>query len=112
MSAKRASTERERDPHGVIPDSFLERYPAADSIREALRMAEREAAADRFELESRERCPECESTRLRKKHESVADQPNRREGAYKCANGHHFDTPLPSVNEEVGEQVTLSEVGR
>ena len=102
MSAKRApqpdadEDDAEWDPYDIVPDSF-----AYDTLQEA----ERAAEADQFELDSRKRCPECQTTRIRPKLESVAEQPNRRDGAYKCANGHHFDDRLPSVNEEVGEQV-------
>ena len=115
MSAKRAPTDRERDPHDIVPDSFLKRYPAADSIREALRMAEREAAADWVDREDRPRCPneDCHGTRIRRKHDSVADQPNRREGAYKCGGcGNHFDIPKEPLSEEAGKQLRLTEVSK
>lgn len=111
MSAKRAPQPdadeddgEEWDPYDIVPDSF-----AYGTLAEA----ERAAEADWVELEDRKRCPndDCHSTRIRKKLNSVAEQPNRRKGAYKCGGcGNHFDTPAPPEAEEKGKQLRLSEV--
>ena len=103
MSAKRApqpdadeDDSEEWDPYDIVPDSF-----AYDTLADA----ERAAEADRFELESRPRCPACEGTRIREKIDSVAEQPNRRPENFKCWGcGEHFDTPLPPIDALVGRQ--------
>jgi transposase-like protein len=96
------------DPHNVVPAGFLENYPAADTIREALRLAEQETSTtDHDEMP---RCPACKSVNITRKCD-WRDQPNRREGDCKCQNcGEHFAEPAPSVADENGRQATLSEV--
>jgi hypothetical protein len=121
-------TYAERDPHGIVPESFWQRY---DSIAAAQRDAERQGT-------TQPRCPNrrCHSTRIQKK--VGADSPQRKPGAYRCDNcGEHFDEPAPSKREaslqfyesqdfdarrakraerpsvpDSAEQATLGEVGR
>jgi DNA-directed RNA polymerase subunit RPC12/RpoP len=111
MSTKRAPTpaaDGEADPHDIVPDSFLEQYPEADSIADALRAAER--APSTTDRDALPRCPDCGSTKLQLKTGS-ADRERAIDTAYKCNHcGSHVDDPAPSVNEAVGEQVTLGEV--
>ena len=103
------SAERERDPHGIVPDAFLEQYDT-DDPGEALRQARRETTTTG--LEHCPRCVDCESTNITPKASSTHTAPNRREGDWKCHNcGAHFDEPRASVSEEIGRQATLEEVG-
>ena len=85
------------DPHDIVPDAFRERYSHAESVSEALAIAENEASdtdPDEFE-----RCPSCLSVRLRTKP-SGKDIPNKVDGDMKCTGcGEHFDNPLPSLVE-------------
>ena len=97
------------DPHGVIPEDFLDAYDA-DSVPEALAKAER--AASRTPEDEMRRCPECESVRITIKVGAV-ECDHQREERFKCTNGHHFDDPLPSRTDAApGEQQTLGEVQR
>lgn len=85
----------EEDPYGIVPDGFLAQYPAADTIAEALRMAER--AASETDPDEFERCPRCLSTQLRQKPGTAA-MPHKREGNIKCmACQSHAETALPSL---------------
>lgn len=108
MSAKRApqetDPERERDPHGIVPDSFWELY---DSIEEARRNAENATDDD-----ARKRCPAdgCASVHITPRSSKPTSQT---EHAWRCKRcGHRFDTPRASVDEEIGEQATLGEAVR
>ena len=96
----------EMDPFGIVPDEFMKRYPDANSIAEALREAERDAT--KSDPDEFPRCPECLSTRLRKKP-GHAEMAHKRPEDYKCTGcGAHFDEPAPSREAaRPGEQATL-----
>jgi DNA-directed RNA polymerase subunit RPC12/RpoP len=99
-----------RDPHGVIPEAFEQRWRdrGATTAREALQMAEREPTAT--DTDALPRCPECDSIKIQLKT-GVGERDREIDTAYKCNHcGHHFDDPGPSVNERYGEQTALGEV--
>jgi uncharacterized paraquat-inducible protein A len=86
-----------RDPHGIFNDiggvdEFLATHDA-DTLEEALRAAER--AESTTDPETRPRCPECESIRLREKVGLVEREYQRPERFCCDTCGLHFDVPLP-----------------
>jgi DNA-directed RNA polymerase subunit RPC12/RpoP len=108
MSAKRQWTddrhdEQERDPHGIVPESFYKRYR---SIQDAEREVERIGQLRRG------RCPDCDSLSIVQKTDGYRDLENRRPEACKCSDcGAHFDELAESIDErEPGTQVSLEEV--
>ena len=100
MSAKRhpPTDDRtlDRDPHGIIPDGFLDAY-GASTIPEALRKAER--APSTTNPHTQPRCPDCGSIKCIPKpghHELYA----KKDTKFSCGEcGHHFDQPAPSKLE-------------
>lgn len=98
------------DPFDIVPEGFLSRY-GTTSVLEALRLAE--ADDTRTDDDQFPRCPECLSTRIRRKP-GAREIPHKRDEDYKCAGcGEHFNTPAPSREEaRPGEQVTFREVSR
>lgn len=78
------------DPYGILDDlSFLDDWDA-DTVEEALRKSE-EAPSTTPESEF-DRCPFCDSIRVRTKRQNRS-MSHRRPEKYKCTNGHHFDKP-------------------
>ena len=100
MSAKRHpptdNPNRDRDPHDIIPDGFLEAY-GASTIPEALRKAER--APSTTNPHTQPRCPDCGSIKCIPKpghHELDA----KKDTDWKCGEcGSHFDDRAPSKLE-------------
>jgi transposase-like protein len=133
MSAKRAPTPDAdaADPHGIVPDSFLEQYPEADSIADALRKAEQETTSSNHYRQPR--CPreQCRSLKIQLKT-GVGERPDEKDTQYRCNEcGHHFsqrgESRLAALERRVerhrenrprrrdrtvgdSEQVTLGEV--
>ncbi|RAW44076.1 hypothetical protein DQW50_16260 [Halorubrum sp. 48-1-W] len=93
----------------IAPDDFVARSPAS-TLREALRIAERQTSRDVDQLP---RCPDCLSTQIRSKPGAL-EMTHKRDEQFKCTNcGEHFDEPAPSREEERdGEQATLTDVRR
>ena len=87
----------ENDPFGVVPDGFCDAW-GADTIPEALAIAE--GAPGTTPNEEKPRCnePGCWTTRLHVKTAS-RDIPNQVDTKYRCYNGHHFDDPRPPIGE-------------
>ena len=80
------------DPHGVIPETFRERYGDLETVADALRRAE--ARPSSTADDERSCCPECYSVAITPKSESVYSQPLRK-GDWECNECHtHFDEPL------------------
>lgn len=99
-----------RDPHDIVPDGFLARFPEAETIREALQLAERDPSTT--DPDSQPRCPYCGNTKIKRKT-AWTDHPNEKAEGWKCDTGscgEHFEEPAPPIEEEIGRQVTLSEV--
>ncbi len=104
------NTQRDPDPHGIVPDAFLDRFPEADTIREALELAERELSET--DPDTMPRCPRCKSENIRTKRDRGRKQPNRRGGAMKCWScDNHFDDPLPPVASRAGVQGSIADEG-
>ena len=89
----------QRDPHDIIPDDFVDRYPDADSVPEALAMAEREpSSTPKAEME---RCPQpgCGSVKIRTK-KSCADIEHMRDEPFCCEEClTHTDRKAPPLAE-------------
>ena len=119
-----------RDPHDVVPDDFMARFPSADTIREALAQAVAEVERERGASDDAPRCPACRNANIRRKRDDMRPQPSerpvddasqvdlggerieavqhRRPEAFKCLScGAHFDEPLPPLCEVAGEQAGL-----
>ena len=94
--AGEAAEADEVDPYDIIPEDFCDNYDAA-TIDEALSKAER--ADSTTDPETRPRCPECDSMRLREKVGLVECEHQRPERF--CCNtcGLHFNTPRPPPAE-------------
>jgi hypothetical protein len=83
----------EEDPYGIVPPEFMDRFPEADTIGEALEIAGRQKSdtAD----DDRRRCPFCLSKQVSKKSGKY-DPGNRRPETFKCTRAgcrRHFDKP-------------------
>ena len=87
----------QRDPHDIIPDDFVDRYPDADSVPEALAMAERETSSTpKAEME---RCIACGSVKIRTKKARI-DIEHMRDESYRCEEcGTHADQKAPPLAE-------------
>jgi len=59
-----------------IPEDFVAAYPAADTVVEALRLAEQAPAHDADDTDDRE-CPRCSSVRIKVKTGVSIDDPER-----------------------------------
>jgi len=120
MSAKRPTPDPEfvddrhgddeRDPYGIVPDGFVERW-GASSIDEALRKAE-QAPSTTPDGEMR-RCPDCGSVKIVSKP-GHKEMPNKRDEPLKCGEcGAHLSSAAPSREESMpGEQATFRDVFR
>jgi hypothetical protein len=89
------------DPHGILADTpFV-------SMREAEAKSEQADGGD-----DEDRCPKCESARVREKQDNLRRQPNRKPEDFKCLNcSVHFDRPLaPGEDLGPGRQIELGEV--
>jgi hypothetical protein len=81
------------DPYGIVPPEFLERFPEAESIGEALDIAARRPSTT--PEEDRRKCPYCLSSQVNEKSEK-SSMASRRPETFKCARSgcrRHFDTP-------------------
>ena len=96
-----AAIQQARDPHGIVPAAFWDRY---DSIRDAERAVENP---------DRRRCRSCRGTNIVQKATAGGLGPgNRRPEDWTCRTcGAHFDAPLAPKGEEAGQQ-SLAEVSR
>lgn len=86
-------TPDEDDPYGIVPPEFMDRFPEAGTIGEALEIAGRQKSktAD----DDRRRCPYCLSQQVSKKSGKY-DPVNRRPETFKCTRSgcrRHFDIP-------------------
>jgi len=89
----------EIDPHGIVPDSFCEDY-SADSIADALRIAEALPAGDHHD---EPRCPSCLSTAIKSKGDVQME--HKVDSAYLCNEcSHHFDIPALSRIEALQQE--------
>jgi len=88
----------EIDPHGIVPDSFLDDWDA-DSIREAMRKAE--SAPSTSNQYAMGRCPCCGSTAIVRKGD--VEMEHKEDTEFGCADcsGCHFDEPAPTDIEAV-----------
>lgn len=90
------------DPHDIIPGSFMESYPSADTVDEALRSAEQ--APGSTPHEEKDRCPNCRSYDLMRKRQ-VTRMPHRRPEPIKCTRcWSHFCEPLSPLADRPVEQ--------
>lgn len=107
MSTQRATTNEaveaddEYDPYGVVPDSFVEEMnehagETISTIPAALDVAERLPSTT--DNRDRRRCPSCRGYAIQHKT-AMSRRENQKPGSWKCPCGHHFNTPLPSLNE-------------
>jgi DNA-directed RNA polymerase subunit RPC12/RpoP len=81
-----------------IPDGFVAAYPTADTVVEALRLAEQAPAHDAADTDDRE-CPRCSSVRIRRKTGVSSQQTHETE--WVCTHCRtHFDDP---TRPEVGD---------
>lgn len=102
MSAKRHpptdDSKRDRDPHDIIPDGFLEAYNAT-SIPEALDKAERAPSTTNPYTQPRCPDPDCGSIKVIPKpgHRELPDKLDTNFSCGEC--GAHFDEPAPSKLE-------------
>jgi hypothetical protein len=81
-----------------IPDGFVAAYPTADTVAEALRLAEQAPAHDADTTDDRE-CPRCSSVRIKRKTGVGSQQTH--ETAFVCTSCRtHFDDP---TRPEVGD---------
>lgn len=86
----------EHDPHDIIPDEFREEY---GSLREAMR------EPTTSDPDTLPRCPECYSYNIRRKPDTIADKPQKKDGDWKCQNClNHFSSPLPPKKEQEGSE--------
>jgi len=97
MSAKRPPPmvddreRREIDPHGIIPEGFVESW-GAKSVAEALRIAEE--APSSTPAHELPKCPQCGSQKIHRKH-GKREIATRREEDYKCSEClEHFEKPV------------------
>ena len=85
------------DPHGILPESFRERYRDCETVEQALRKAENTGGTT--PLREKRRCKTCRSVRIRKKT-FKHDIEHRREGEYKCTScSAHFSQPRAPLAE-------------
>lgn len=107
MSTQRATTNEaveaddEYDPYGVVPDSFVEKMnehagETISTIPAALDVAERLPSST--DVRDMKRCRRCRGNSVRKKT-AMSRRENQKPGSWKCVCGHHFDKPLPPLNE-------------
>ena len=88
--------ERETDPFGIVPDGFRQAW-GGDTIPEALEIAERAPGTN--PRASFTRCPECRSTAICQKDDSIEMRTKRPE-SFKCrVCFSHFDTPLAPLED-------------
>jgi len=83
----------EEDPYGIVPPEFMDRFPEADTIGEALKIAGRQKSDT--DADDRRRCPYCLSKQVSKKSGKY-DPGNRRPETFKCTRAgcrRHFDKP-------------------
>jgi DNA-directed RNA polymerase subunit RPC12/RpoP len=81
-----------------IPEDFVAAYPAADTVVEALRLAEQAPAHDADDTDDRE-CPRCSSVRIKVKTGVSSQQTHQTE--FVCTHCRtHFDDP---ERPEVGQ---------
>jgi DNA-directed RNA polymerase subunit RPC12/RpoP len=73
-----------------IPEAFVAAYPAADTVVEALRLAEQAPAHDADTTDDRE-CPRCSSVRIKRK--TGVDSQQTHETEFVCTHCRtHFDS--------------------
>lgn len=83
----------EYDPYGIIPDGFVERFPDADTVPEALRAAEK--APSTTDYSAQPRCRHCGSIRIVEKT-GWTSSPIRLDAPLKCDGcGSHMAETLP-----------------
>ena len=81
------------DPHDLIPEQFRERFGDSETVAAALRRAE--SLPSSTPDSERRCCRECYSVSITPKMDTMAQQPNRRAGAWKCTEcEEHFSEPL------------------
>lgn len=87
-----SKVENERDPYGIVPDGFYDRF---DSIEEAKRCLERHNPP-----ENEPRCPECHTTDIRKKRGQYAsDASHKKPETYYCKGcNSHFFKPIMGIS--------------
>jgi len=109
MSAKRhppsGQPHRQHDPHGIVPDGFLDAYNA-ETIPEALDKAER--APSTTNPHTQPRCPDCGSIKCIPKpgHREIPDKLDTNFSCGEC--GSHFDERKPSRLEELKQRAAES----
>jgi len=81
-----------------IPESFVEAYPAADTVVEALRLAEQAPAHDADTTDDRE-CPRCSSVRIKRKTGVSSQQTHQTDWVCTSCRTHFDDPERPEVGE-------------
>jgi len=81
-----------------IPADFVAAYPAADTVAEALRLAEQAPAHDADTTDDRE-CPRCSSVRIRRKTGVSSQQTHETEWVCTSCRTHFDSAERPDLGE-------------
>jgi DNA-directed RNA polymerase subunit RPC12/RpoP len=93
-----------------IPADFVAAYPTADTVAEALRLAEQAPAHDAADTEDRE-CPRCSSVRIKRK--TGADSQQTHATDFVCTHCRtHFDDPEHPETADIVFSDDQTQLGR
>jgi DNA-directed RNA polymerase subunit RPC12/RpoP len=93
-----------------IPEGFVAAYPTADTVAEALRLAEQAPAHDAADTEDRE-CPRCSSVRIKRK--TGADSQQTHATDFVCTHCRtHFDDPEHPETADIVFSDDQTQLGR
>jgi len=81
-----------------IPEGFVRAYPSADTVAEALRLAEQAPAHDAADTDDRE-CPRCSSVRIKRKTGVDSQQTHATEFVCTSCRTHFDDPERPDLGE-------------
>jgi len=81
-----------------IPEAFVRAYPDADTVVEALRLAEQAPAHDAADTDDRE-CPRCSSVRIRRKTGVSSQQTHETEWVCTSCRTHFDSAERPDLGE-------------
>jgi hypothetical protein len=94
----------------AIPEGFVGAYPAADTVAEALRLAEQAPAHDADTTADRE-CPRCSSVRIKRK--TGADSQQTHATDFVCTHCRtHFDDPEHPETADIVFSDSQTQLGR
>jgi len=81
-----------------IPEAFVRAYPSADTVAEALRLAEQAPAHDADTTDDRE-CPRCSSVRIKRKTGVSSQQTHETEWVCTSCRTHFDSAERPDLGE-------------